>query len=95
MEYIVRAGISFDPRPVLIDSAVKIRWTTSAFSLRSIRRMPRPYDDPHRTIMESDRVYNQICFSSILLIGQFWRKTGGLRPFQRGFDAILLSISII
>ena len=32
-------------------------------------------------------------FSSILLIGQFWRKIGRLRPFQRRFYAILLAMS--
>ena len=38
------------------------------------------------------RVYNVFLhvaiFSSILLIGQFWRKTGRLRPFQRRYYAI-------
>jgi hypothetical protein len=29
-----------------------------------------------------------------LLIGQFWRKTGRLRPIQRRFYAILLAMSI-
>ena len=48
----------------------------------------------HGLLFELPLILRQFPFSLILLIGQFLRKTGRLRPIQSRFYAILLAMSI-
>ena len=55
---------------------------------------PQPFWLPS-SIKIPGRSFHHSYFSSILLIGQFWRKTGRLRPFHSVFRKIYLQCQLL